>query len=381
MAQRARTKSKAVARATDSRASTERAAGGTRFTLAVPADFVLARDVASYGYFVLAPSRWMVAEQALECTLDLAAGGGSVSEFGVVHVVVRQRAGAGVHSNGDAATTPATRNGRLEAGGPLARAGQPLTVSCDRALSNAERAEAKQQISRLLRLDEDESAVAAFHRVDPRWAVSRGGLGRARLFRSATLFEDIVKTVTSCNVTWGGTVNMNRRLCEVAGRKSATGRLAFPTARRLARMRPATLRSRCGVGYRDARIVELARLFARGDVDEAWLTDPANIDEAVFKRLKALPGIGPYAAANIMMLLGRYSRLAVDSECIRHGRTVLGMEGTDAQISKRLHAHYEAFGAHRFRSYWFETWSHYEKRNGPAWMWDRDGTGAGLTTK
>lgn len=349
---------------------------GSRFTLAVPADFVLARDVASYGYFVLAPSRWAVAEQTLECTLDLASGGGPASEFGVVRLVVRQEPGTALGEanggNGRAGGAAEAGIGRLEAGGPL-------KVSCDRALAAPERAEARRQISRMLRLDEDEHAVAAFHEVDPRWSVRRGGLGHARLFRSATLFEDVVKTVTSCNVTWGGTVNMNRRLCEVAGRRSQSGTAAFPTARRLARTRPTTLRSRCGVGYRDGRIVELARLFARGEVDEGWLADPANPDDAVFKGLKALPGVGPYAAANIMMLLGRYSRLAVDSECIKHGRRVLGMEGTDAQIGKRLHAHYEAFGAHRFRSYWFETWTHYETRNGPAWTWERDGTGAGLT--
>ena len=30
-------------------------------------------------------------------------------------------------------------------------------------------------------------------------------------------------------------------------------------------------------------------------------------------RLLALPGVGPYAAAHVMMLLGRYSRLVLDS--------------------------------------------------------------------
>jgi 3-methyladenine DNA glycosylase/8-oxoguanine DNA glycosylase len=144
-------------------------------------------------------------------------------------------------------------------------------------------------------------------------------------------------------------------------------------------MRAATLRSRCGVGYRDVRIVELARLFSKGEVDEVWLTDAGVSDEAVFKHLKGMPGIGPYGAANVMMLLGRYSRLAMDTECVKHGRAVLGMKGTDAAVAKRLHAHYEAFGVERFRSYWFELWTHHEKRNGAAWMWDRDGTGAGLT--
>ena len=77
--------------------------------------------------------------------------------------------------------------------------------------------------------------------------------------RSPTFFEDVIKTVTSCNVTWPSTVVMNIRLCEVVGRGGA-----FPTPRRLARTRPATLRARCRVGYRDQRIIELSRMFASG---------------------------------------------------------------------------------------------------------------------
>ena len=132
------------------------------------------------------------------------------------------------------------------------------------------------------------------------------------------------------------------------------------------------VRARCRVGYRDQRIVELARLFVRGEIDEAWLTDPATTDDEAFAFLKTLPGIGPYAAGNIMQLLGRYSFLALDTESLRHGRTVLGYEGTDAQVLKKLRAHYEPFGAHKFRSYWFELWRWYELRRGHSAEWDRD---------
>ena len=36
-------------------------------------------------------------------------------------------------------------------------------------------------------------------------------------------------------------------------------------------------------------------------------------DEEVERRLLRLPGVGPYAAAHIMMMLGRHSRLVLDS--------------------------------------------------------------------
>ena len=318
---------------------------GTRLTMRVPGDYVLSRDVCSYGYFLLAPNHWDVDRQALERPLEL--------DEGPATAVIGQ---------GDAR-------------------GSALGVRFDRAISKPEQRTARAQITRMLRLDEDEAHVAAFHRVDRRWKRS----GRARLFRSPTMFEDVIKTVTSCNVTWPSTVHMNRRLCDVLGRRSDRGApAAFPRGERLRRVRPGTLRGRCRVGYRDARIVELARLFSlRGkrpaECDPAWFEDPANDDETVYKRLLQLPGIGPYGAANIMQLLGRYSRVALDTESVRHGRTVLGLDGTDRNVLLRLDKHYSAFGSERFRSYWFELWVFYEQKRGAAWSWRRDEVGSSFT--
>src|SRR5205085_280451 len=104
---------------------------------------------------------------------------------------------------------------------------------------------------------------------------------------------------TSCNVTWPNTVNMNRRMCEVLGERVESGkgvRHAFPSAKKLARTRAQTLRARCRVGYRDARIIELARLFStplsRGGLDQAWMEDPSTSDDALHEALIELPGIG-----------------------------------------------------------------------------------------
>jgi 3-methyladenine DNA glycosylase/8-oxoguanine DNA glycosylase len=36
-------------------------------------------------------------------------------------------------------------------------------------------------------------------------------------------------------------------------------------------------------------------------------------DDEVAAQLQALPGVGPYAAAHIMLMLGRYDRLILDS--------------------------------------------------------------------
>lgn len=314
-----------------------------------PADFDLPRDCCSYGYFLLAPNHWVVKDRALVRPLRLSSG--------VVGVRLTQPGGTGT----------------------------PLRADLTRTLDAGGRRELLAQVTRMLRLDEDEHTIRAFHDLDPRWRAS----GRGRLFRSPTLFEDVVKTVTSCNVTWPGTVQMNRRLCEVLGEvlddPGASGTDAravartFPEARRLARARVQTLRARCRVGYRDARLVELARLFttprAKGGVDPAWFEDPRTPDDALHAALLALPGVGPYAAANIFQLLGRYNRLPLDTESVRHGRTVLGFGGTPAQVMRRVQAHFAPFGAQAFRSYWFEMWETYEARHGKAWTWERDSTG------
>lgn len=295
-----------------------------------PPDYVLARDVCSYGYFLLAPNHWDVKRRVLIRPLDLPSG---MATFTIAQ--------------------PGKR-------------GTPVKAASDRALSRPDRAAATLMIARMLRLDD--AGVRDFHRVDPRWKRS----GRGRLFRSPTFFEDLIKTVTSCNVAWPSTIRMNERLCAVFNP-------AFPRATQIARKRPATLRARCGVGYRDARIVELSRLVASRAVDPDWFEDPSTSDDAVHEALLDLPGIGPYAAANVMQLLGRYARLPVDTETVRHARTVLGMSGTTRQIEKAVHAHYDPFGPHKFRAYWFEVWQWYEEKRGKAWTWDRQTTGKTFT--
>ncbi len=339
----------------------------TRLTIRVPQDYILSRDVCSYGYFVLAPNLWHVPSQSLYRMLDLEGGPALVRvsqafKAGAPRVFEPLPRGATARPGKPA---PSVRRGRAVF---PHQPGAPLAAAFDRTLSRDEQAEARGQLIRMLRLDEDADHAAAFHAVDPRWAAS----GHCRLFRSPTLFEDVVKTVTSCNVTWPSTVNMNRNMCEVLGRRGA-----FPTPRKMARTRAGTLRARCRVGYRDVRLVELAKLFVphggrAAEVDESYLANPATPDDEVFKFLKGLPGIGPYAAGNIMMLLGRYSRLAIDTESVRHGKAVLGMKGTDGAITKKLARHYEPFGPFKFKSFWFELWTSYEDRHQRANLWVRD---------
>ncbi len=310
----------------------------TRLTLKPPADFDLPRDACSYGYFRLWPNHWDPDTETFHRVFDL--------DDGPTRVAITQ-----------------------------SEVGAPLRLAADRTLVRAEQTAVKQGVTRMFRLDEHEADIKAFHALDPRWKAT----GHGRVMRSPTLFEDVIKTITSCNVQWTSTIFMNRRLCEVLGRpvpsRTRNDTLpthAFPSAAKLARTKPETLRSRCRFGYRDARTVQLAKRFApRGatppELNEAALD--AAPDDELRDMLITLPGVGPYAAANIMQLLGRYGRLPLDSESVRHGRTVLGFDGTDAQVMRQVDAHFEPFGEHKFRSYWFELWTDYEAKTGAASTW------------
>ena len=311
----------------------------TRFQIHVPRDYILRRDYCSYGYFLLEPNDWEPRREVVTRVLDLSGGPAGLQ------------------------MTQPREAGRI-------KRGAPVSVKVSRGLKKAEREEATRLLSRMLRLDEGPEVIREFHGLDPRWK----RIGRGRLMRSPSFFEDVIKTVTSCNVTWPSTVVMNRRLCEVVGRGGA-----FPSAKQVARTRAATLRARCRVGYSDARIIELASMFASREIEPEWFEDPATSDDDIWNRLIDLPGIGPYAAANIMQLLGRYHRLPLDSESIRHGRSVLGWKGSERQIMKRMHKHFAPFGKHAFRSYWFELWEFYEGKAGVSWTWEKKKVGSSFT--
>ena len=316
---------------------------GSTIKIKAPGDYDFARDFCSYGYFLLAPSAWDPSTQTLYRPFDLA----GVGREPAVPVRIDQ-----------------------------AGRGEPVRARSATALSKPEQAELRRQVTRMLWLDGagDEASLKRFHKMDPRWKRS----GRGRLCRGVSLFEDIIKTVTSCNVAWPNTINMNELLCLHAGPKAPGGN-AFPRPTQLSRKRAATLRARCKVGYRDQRIVDLARLYNRGEIDEAWLTDPANTDEEVLKFLVSLPGIGPYAARNILQLLGRYGHVPVDTETVRHAKVVLGYTGTHRSIEKKAAAHYDGFGDQAFRSYWFELLEFYESKKGPARLWHPRTTGRTFT--
>ena len=169
------------------------------------------------------------------------------------------------------------------------------------------------QVRHMLRLDEDLSGFYAVAAQDPALAWVTSGAGR--MMRSPTVFEDVVKTICTTNCAWSGTVRMVSALVSELGQPAAGApeQRAFPTPEAMAQAGEDFYRERARAGYRGPYLRSLATAVAEGRLDLEVLDDPALDDEEVAERLLSLDGVGPYAMAHVMMLLGRYRRLILDS--------------------------------------------------------------------
>ena len=254
-----------------------------------PVDF--ARTIVSHGVAELPPNRVDLAGRALETTLPTARGARTVR------------------------ITAHGKNLRIEG-------------SADRKLAKT--------VAHMFRLDEDLSEFYALVREDElAWCA----LGAGRMLRAPTVFEDVVKTICTTNTAWSGTRKMTAALVENLGVKAPRGGRTFPTPEAMAATDESFYRDVIRAGYRGPYLKTLAEDVAAGRIDLEELNDPALPDDEVAARLLALPGVGPYAAAHVMLTsLSRYSRLVLDSWTRPTYYKLAGARGAlkDATIERRF---------------------------------------------
>jgi len=291
--------------------------------LQVPKPYTFAVSVCDHGWPALAPNQWLAEVQMLQRVEGLTSG----------RIVLLQL------------TSAETRDAiRLN-----------IAAQADGALTTAECEEILTKVRWMLKLDEDFAtfyALVASHPHIGRVVTQ----GRGRLLRSPTLWEDVVKTIATTNVTWGNTKGMIGRLVEQLGAPFPLNPAlrAFPTPAQVAAADPALFAGVIRMGYRNGYVQTLAQEIVTGVRDlEALKTARLSAGE-MKKAVKSIKGIGDYAAHTLMMLLGHYSELPIDSELRSHvtRRYFAG----ELRPDKEMAAIYEAWGEWKYLAYWFDAY-------------------------
>lgn len=225
-----------------------------------------------------------------------------------------------------------------------------------RAPSSAMEQTILSSVRHILGLDIDLSDFYAQAKDDPDLAWAARGAGR--MVRSPTVFEEVVKTVCTTNCSWALTVKMVTALVQHLGEPAAGASRddwrghAFPTPAALAGAGEDFFRETVRAGYRAPYFKQLGRLVAEGEVDlEGW--GRASRDELpdaeLAKLLQSLPGVGPYAAAHIMMMLGRTSLLILDSWT---RPTYARLVGKHSVADRTIERRFRRYGAHAGLAFW-----------------------------
>jgi N-glycosylase/DNA lyase len=130
------------------------------------------------------------------------------------------------------------------------------------------------------------------------------------------------------------------------------GGRAFPSPEAVASADDDFFKDVAKTGYRGPYLRAVAEATATGTIDiESWGSAARSElpDDELEADLLALPGVGPYAAAHIMMMLGRYSRLILDSWTRpTYARIVGKKKVADATIVRR----FKRYGPYAGLAFW-----------------------------
>ena len=242
------------------------------------------------------------------------------------------------------------------------------------ALTKAELEEAREKIRWMFALDADFSAFYAASHWEPKLR-NAGKLARGRVLRSPTLFEDVVKTILTTNTLWAATKRMNLNLINLFGEPLKSGldtprrtrgysttktnettetKRAFPTPESIADSSPEEIKEKVRVGYRAPAIHELAVRVASGEFDLEALKTSSLPTLELRKELIKIKGVGPYAAANLLLILGRPDFIPIDSWALKlvSNEWYRGKPITAKEVEKR----FEKWGEFKGFAFWFWEW-------------------------
>nr|POE57757.1 hypothetical protein CFP56_14012 [Quercus suber] len=350
--------------------------------------FELEKAVCSHGLFMMPPNQWDPVSKTLLCPLRLGLGLGD-SESVMVRISQHQWAPRSLH----------------------------VRVYCHNSpsLSRQHRESVLAQVSRMLRLSEDEErAVREFRNM---WSKT---LSMARALcdlqlelqpqSSSLLFvadfaaaaastnfntpkpdeDHFIPNTTipqeskvSTNFTNSGSIKadcvpadivrgddddyscLNCKTCQAANEPyniasdyDTIGN--FPSPTELANLDEGFLASRCNLGYRASRIWKLARDIVEGRIQLTQLEEASkgasfakssNYDKLA-KQLKEIDGFGTFTCANVLMCMGYYYVIPTDSETIRHLRKFHARYSTVQTVQRDIERVYGKYAPFQFLAYW-----------------------------
>lgn len=210
---------------------------------------------------------------------------------------------------------------------------------------------------RMFQLDHSIATFHAYCERDPHLAhIPR--LKQGRLLCSPTVFEDCLKVILTTNTTWSQTTAMTERIINSFGSvlPSDTSLHAFPTPQQIAETPFDDFAAASRLGYRASAIHTLAIDVANGTLDLEDFRDPDIPTDILCKRILTLKGIGPYAAACLMLYLGRSGKVNVDSVA----RTLLAGELGHPVSDREVHDFFAKYGEWQGLVYNFYRWKHNE---------------------
>jgi 3-methyladenine DNA glycosylase/8-oxoguanine DNA glycosylase len=233
-------------------------------------------------------------------------------------------------------------------------------------LDKTERKEVAGRVTWMFGLDLDFARFYSAARGEPK-LVHAKKLARGRLLRSPTLFEDVIKTILTTNTLWAATKNMTRKLVDEFGeplpsagrvvpnvREGRTETKAFPTPEAIAASSPEFLKEKIRVGYRASAIHQLAVRVAAGTFELETLKTSGLPTLDLRKELLTINGVGPYAAANLLLIIGRTDFIPIDSWALK----LVSHEWYDGKpiTAKEVEKHFEDWGEFKGLAFWFWDW-------------------------
>jgi 3-methyladenine DNA glycosylase/8-oxoguanine DNA glycosylase len=234
-------------------------------------------------------------------------------------------------------------------------------------LDRTERREVTDKATWMFGLDMDFSLFYAASRGEPKLAHAKK-LARGRVLRSPTVFEDVLKTILTTNTLWAATKNMTLKLVNELGEALALSggsspsrpadeaplKKAFPTPEAIAASSPDFLKEKIRVGYRAPAIHQLAVRVASGKFDLESLKTSELTTLELRKELLTINGVGPYAAANLLMILGKHDFIPIDSYALKMASNewYRGEPITAKEVEKR----FEKWGEFKGLAFWFWDW-------------------------